>query len=84
MQIDSDSDYGLFCSPDQDIGLPAVVTDRQGMLTPRHLIRPLVFPGVRVSTFNVVFLTGIIRFNSVRYLYLFYNTAQEPYSAWNI
>ena len=35
--------------PDQDCGLTAGVTGQQGILTPpKHLIPPLVCPGVRV------------------------------------
>ena len=42
-------DFGLLRLPDQDYGLTAGVTGRQGMRTPpRHLTPPLVCPGVRV------------------------------------
>ena len=43
----SQFNYGLLRLPDQDYGLTAGVTVQQGMLTPpRHLIPPLVCPGV--------------------------------------
>jgi hypothetical protein len=51
-----DLDYGSDRLPDLELGLTAGVTGRQVMLTPpRHLIPPLVFPGVHV---NVIVTVG--------------------------
>ncbi|XP_048741520.2 uncharacterized protein LOC125655312 isoform X2 [Ostrea edulis] len=54
------------------MGLMADVTGQQGMLTlPRHLIPPMVCPGVRVCpTIYFVLLLGVMRLITVRYLYL--------------
>ena len=50
-----------------DYGLTVGVTGQQGMLTPpRHLIPPLVYPGI-----HVVFHIGIVRLITVRYLCLY-------------
>jgi hypothetical protein len=58
----SDFDYGLLHLPDLKIGLTAGVTGRHGMLTlPRHLIPPLVCPGVRVCPiFRICISYGVI------------------------
>jgi hypothetical protein len=46
----TDLDYGSYRLPGLELGFTACVTGQQGMLTsPRHLILPLVIPGVRVS-----------------------------------
>jgi hypothetical protein len=48
----ADVDNGQLHIHDQETGLMAGVTGRQGMLTPpKHLIPPPVRPGVRVSPF---------------------------------
>jgi hypothetical protein len=55
---------------DLEIGLPAGVTGRQGMLTsPRHLVPPLVYSNVRVCPILwFVFPTGLLISMTVRYL----------------
>jgi hypothetical protein len=47
--IHNDFYYGLLRLPDLKIELTVGVTGRQGMVTPaRHLIQPLVYPGIHV------------------------------------
>jgi hypothetical protein len=59
----------MFRLPDLEIKFNAGVFGGQGMLTPpRHLIPPLVYPGIRVSPILwFVFPTGFMRLTAVRY-----------------
>lgn len=57
----------------QDIRLTAYVAGQHGMLTPpRHLVPPLVCPGVRVCpSLDLVFSIGNMRMVTIPYLHLF-------------
>lgn len=64
---------GLSRVSGQDIGLTAGVAGQQGMLAPlRHLTLSLTCLGVHVCpTLNIVFLVGIMRMITIRYLLIF-------------
>jgi hypothetical protein len=72
----TDLDYGSYSLPDLEIELKAGKTGRQGMLTPsRHLIPPLVNPGVHVCSIPwSVFPTGLMGLLTVWYLNHFFST----------
>jgi hypothetical protein len=66
----TDLDYGSYRLPDLEIQITAAVTVSQGILTPpRHLIPPLVYPGVRVCPILwFVFPIELMRSSTVPYL----------------
>ena len=65
-------DYELLRLSESDYWLMVGVTGQQGMLTPtRHLIIPLVYPGVRVCNAHFFAFLWITRLISLRYLYIF-------------
>jgi hypothetical protein len=67
---DTDLVFGVFRLPALEIKLAEDMTGRQGMLTSRHRIQPLVYPEVCVCPILCfVFPTGIMRSTRVRYVF---------------